>query len=72
MSGPIKIKVLETKDLPKADACPWDMVISDRENITAYMARGTMLLFNYRGDIYHAHNITERDFLELCPHLKTK
>jgi hypothetical protein len=63
---PIKIRVLETKDQTKL---PWEMTISDPQSITAYMIRGNLLMFNYRGDIYQAYDLTEQQFLTLCPHL---
>ena len=48
---------------------PWNMTIQNNEDIKAYMTQGKTLLFNFRGDIYEAYDITEQDFLKLVPHL---
>ena len=62
----ITIKVIDQK---YQNPAPYDMTIDNSSDITAYMYRDPLLMFNYKGDIYKAYDIKEKDFLRLCPHL---
>lgn len=63
---PIKIKVLNLND---NDRTPWDMIICNPVDVTAYMVKNDQIMFNYQGSIYKASRITEKEFLTLFPHL---
>lgn len=63
----IEIRVIKTSE--RGESEPWKMTIADSNEIKAYMLRGNNLHFNYKGDIYAAYDISEREFLGLCPHL---
>jgi len=67
MAKAITLRVLAFKEEDKG---PWDMTVSNRNDITAYMIRGGSMMINYRGDIYKCYNITEERLLKSCPHLK--
>jgi len=65
----IQIRVVMTKETDNTQE-PWNMTIEDSEEIKSYMTRGKNLLFNYKGDIYKAFDISEKEFLSMCNHLK--
>lgn len=63
----IKIKVI---DLKESDPSPYVMTIGDHMDIKAYMYRDPTLLFHYKGSIYKAYDINEKQFLDTCPQFR--
>ena len=68
MANIIKLKVTNFREKEPA---PYDMTIDNSKDICMFMVRDTTLIFNYRGDLYTAYDMKEKDFLRLCPHLDT-